>query len=65
MRAKFDEKAGKTRAKLTGTDQRALAKALEVLTNLRVCEQVDQPVIVVAGTTAGAICDILDHYDES
>lgn len=62
MRAKFDEKAQKTRAELTGTDRRALAKAIEVLTNLRVCEQVAEDMISVANETTTRIARILAHY---
>ncbi len=44
MRAKFDKSHGKTRAELSGADRKVLGRAIEVLTNLQVCEQVDSEI---------------------
>lgn len=41
MRARYDMLQQRTRAELTGADRKKLGGAIEVLTNLKVCEQVD------------------------
>lgn len=62
MRAKYDMLKQKTYAELTCTDRRSLGKAIEVLTNLQVCEQIDGEVLTIAESTADGLGVILDVY---
>jgi hypothetical protein len=62
MRAKFDEKVQKTRAVLTGTDRRALGRAIEVLVNLQVCEKVNEVLAGLAKEAAGSLGSLLGKY---
>lgn len=62
MRAKYDMLKQKTRAELTCTDRRALGKAIEVLTNLQVCEQIDVKVVTMAEAIADELGAILASY---
>lgn len=62
MRAKFDIKAGKTRAVFSDADRKALGKAIEVLTNLQVCEQVDMDLTEMAIETARELGTVSKAY---
>ncbi len=64
MRAKFDKSHGKTRAELSGADRKVLGRAVEVLTNLQVCEQVDAEAPHLAAGAITYLQDIGTAYPE-
>jgi hypothetical protein len=62
MRAKIDMKHGKTRAELTPSDRNLLGRAVELLVNLRVCEQVDAEVVAAADIAEDNLANVLAAY---